>query len=136
MNLTIEKVIIDPSQVTKKKTAGASKFLSQRVKAYCDPYVPFQTGTLKNTAYCGENYVQYRTPYAHYQYKGIVMVGILSGSPWARRGESKRYTMRSMTHGGQRGAKWDKRMMAQRGTEVTQDVAAFLGGKAKKGILS
>ena len=133
MKLTLNKVIIDPDRVTKNHTAGASKFLAQRVKAYCDPFVPFQTGTLKNTAYCGENYVQYRTPYAHYQYVGVVMVGMLSGSTWAKRGEPKRYTMRLMTHGGQRGAHWDKRMMAQRGGEVTADVAAFLGGR-KKGL--
>lgn len=135
MKLIINKVVLDPDKVTEGKCAGASKFLAQRVKAYCDPFVPFQTGMLKNTAYCGDNFVQYRTPYAHYQYKGVVMVGIISGSPWAKRGEAKRYTGRPLSYsgGGQRGAHWDRRMMIQRGREVTQDVAAFVGGR-KKGL--
>lgn len=135
MKITVEKIVIDPSKVTQKHTNGASKYMAQRVKAYCDPFVPFQTGTLKNTAYCGDNYVQYRTPYAHYQYRGVVMVGIISGSPWAKRGEAKRYTFRPLSYsgGGQRGAHWDKRMMRQRGGEVTADVAAFVGGR-KKGL--
>ena len=135
MKLTVETIVIDPTKVTQKHTNGASKYMAQRVKALCDPYVPFQTGSLKNTAFCGENYVRYGKPYAHFQYRGIVMVGVVSGSTWAKRGESKRTTGRALTYsgGGQRGAQWDKRMMAQRGGELTEAVAAFLGGK-KKGL--
>lgn len=111
----------------------AEKYMAQRVKAYCDPYVPMQTGHLKNSAEVGANYVKYLGPYARFQYGGRVMVGIRSGSPWARRGEKKVLTNRSLSYhgGGQRGAQWDKRMMLQRGDELRRDVANFVGGTAK-----
>lgn len=134
MKLTINQVNINPNQVSNNHgITQASRYLAQRVKAYCDPYVPFITGTLKNTAFCGDNFVRYGQPYAHFQYVGKVMVGVRSGSPWAKRGEPKRYTGRSLTYsgGGQRGANWDKRMMLQRGGDLRQDIATFLGGKAK-----
>lgn len=132
MNLSIKSITIDKAgAVARRGFPQASQYLAQRVKAYCDPYVPMQTGTLKNTAFCGENYVRYDMPYAHFQYHGVVMVGVVTHSPWAKRGEAKRYTGKPLSYsgGGQRGANWDKRMMAQRGSEVTQDIASFLGGR-------
>ena len=37
--------------------------------------------------------------YAHFQWKGKVMVGKKSGSPWAKRGETKIYTSRNLSYG-------------------------------------
>lgn len=47
-----------------------------QVVADCDPLIPFQQGALRNSVnypqgiYGGE--IEYNTPYAHYQYEGIV----------------------------------------------------------------
>lgn len=132
--MKVIRIDIDIDKAVKNRHFDrAEKYMAQRVKAYCDPYVPFQTGHLKNSAEVGANYVKYLGPYARFQYGGRVMVGIRSGSPWARRGEKKVLTNRSLSYhgGGQRGAKWDKRMMAQRGGELRRDVANFVGGTAK-----
>ena len=111
----------------------ASKYMAQRLKAYCDPFVPMQSGHLKNSAEVGSNYVRYAGPYAKFQYGGVVMVGVQTGSPWARRGEKKRVTNRGLSYhgGGKRGPRWDSRMMAERGAEYKQDIAKYIGGKPK-----
>lgn len=54
----------------------AQKLLNMQVVADCDPLIPFQQGALRNSViypdgiYGGE--IEYNTPYAHYQYEGIV----------------------------------------------------------------
>ena len=50
-----------------------------------DSYVPMQSGPLKDTKYVGYDQVEYRTPYAHYQYRGVLMLAP-NGSCWARTG--------------------------------------------------
>ncbi len=54
----------------------AQKLLNMQIVADCDPLIPFQQGALRNSVnypqgiYGGE--IEYNTPYAHYQYEGIV----------------------------------------------------------------
>ena len=99
-----------------------------------DPYVPMRQGTLKNTRYIGPDYVEYRGPYAHYQYIGKLMVGSKTGSAWARSGEPKVYAAppKELRYNGapKRGALWDKRMWADKGPQLVRKMAAIMGGKA------
>ncbi len=129
MKFTVKHINIDPNKIVRSRNfSKADQYMAQRVKAFCDPYVPMKSGHLKNSAEVGKNYVRYLGPYARFQYGGFVMVGIRSGSPWARRGEKKRLTSRPLQYsgGGQRGAKWDRRMMAERGAELRRDVENFV----------
>ena len=54
----------------------AQRLLNMQIVADCDPLIPFQQGALRNSVnypdgiYGGE--IEYNTPYAHYQYEGIV----------------------------------------------------------------
>lgn len=135
MKIEVKRIECDPEKVVKNRDfAGATKFLGSRFKAYCDPYVPLGKGHLKNSAFVGPNYVRYLGPYARFQYGGVVMVGVMTRSPWARRGEPKRVTGKPLSYsgGGQRGPNWEKRMMEQRGDELRQDVANYLKAKSKK----
>lgn len=135
MRFTVKRIECDPDKAVKNRDfAGASKYMAARFKAYCDPYVPFRSGNLKNNAFVGKNFVRYNGPYAKFQHGGIVMVGVTTHSPWARRGEPKRTTGRPLTYsgGGQRGAAWGKRMMEQRGDELRSDVANFLKARPSK----
>lgn len=99
-----------------------------------DPYVPMRQGTLKNTRFIGPDYVEYRGPYAHYQYIGRLMVGSKTGSAWAESGEPKVYASppRDLQYTGapRRGALWDKRMWADKGPQLVRKMAAAMGGKA------
>ena len=83
------------------------KKVASEVKRLCDPYVPMNTGMLKNTAQVLADGVLYGQPYAATQ--------SYENSGWNT----------------PRGAYWDRRMMAHKGGELTKAVAAFCGGKAK-----
>jgi len=125
------KVNIDPAAVLRKRGLGdstkAKKYLAATVKRLCDPYVPLRQGTLKNTAKVTESggrvALTYPGPYAHYQYHGEVMAG---RAP-------KHYTGRAIDYSGgpMRGKEWGRRMMADRGDEVIDALADYLGGRRK-----
>lgn len=84
--------------------SGQRKFASE-VKRLCDPYVPMQSGTLKNTAQVLDDGVLYDQPYASKQY--------YTNSGW----------------NGIRGKQWDKRMMADKGPQLVESLAKYCGGK-------
>lgn len=133
---------INPETILKARGLGSSnaatKLLAETVARLSDPYVPMSPGS---SAHMKEGYtiasdgssITYRGPYAHFQYVGEVMVGVKTGSPYAKSGEPKRGTGRALSYHGapMRGKEWDKRMMADRGDEVTKAVADFVGGKPK-----
>jgi hypothetical protein len=97
-----------------------------------DSYVPMQSGPLKDTKYVGYDQVEYRTPYAHYQYRGVLMLAP-NGSCWARTGERKHDSDRELTYHGapKRGKEWDKRMWADHGKRLTAQAARMCGGRVK-----
>ena len=101
---------------------GAQIYLASEVKRLCDPYVPMQQGLLKNRAVIASDgsTLTYTQPYAHYQYYGEAMGG---RAP-------KKYTGKSLTYNGapMRGPQWDKRMMADKGNELTKNLAKYIGG--------
>lgn len=92
----------------------AQKKAASELKRMCDPYVPMNTGTLKNTAQVQQDGVLYVQPYAEDQYYG--------NGGFGKDGTAQ---------GGQRGKQWDKRMMADSGKEYINTVAEIIGGKAK-----
>lgn len=100
-----------------------------------DPYVPMRQGTLKNTRIIGPDYVEYRGPYAHFQHKGLLMLGVKTGSAYAKSGEPKQYAVpeKELQYNGapKRGAYWERRMWADKGRQITRKVAAAVGGTAE-----
>lgn len=86
---------------------GRRKVASE-VKRLCDPYVPYKDGPLKNSAQVLTDGVLYVQPYAAKQY--------YENSGWQT----------------PRGAYWDRRMMADKGDQLTESIAKFCGGKAGK----
>lgn len=102
---------------------GLRKYLASRVKMRSDPYVPMQSGTLKNNAQVAADgsMVIYNQPYAHYQYNGQVMAG---RAP-------KHYTGEPLTYSGgpMRGAEWEKRMLADHVHDLEKDCAAYINSR-------
>ena len=125
MKVTVN-VDINTARILKERGLGgdnrAQVYLASEVKRLSDPYVPMQSGTLKNTAVVASDgsSVTYVQPYAHYQYYGKVMAG---RAP-------KQYTGGDLTYsgGGMRGAQWDKRMMADKSRELVNNLERFIGG--------
>lgn len=135
---------IDTARILASRGLGASNlarcFLASEVVRLSDPYVPFQQGTLKNSAQVSGDGSQivYPGPYAHYQYTGKVMgpnipifkdgklAGFYSRAP-------KYYTGKSIQYHGapMRGPQWDKRMLADRHEDLERSLAGYIGGLTK-----
>ena len=88
------------------KNGKGLRFFTHQVRTLSDPYVPFLTGMLKNTATETPGRITYNTPYARRQYYENPGNGL-------------------------RGAHWTERMWADRGKEIVKATAAYCGGKAK-----
>lgn len=88
------------------RNGKGQQFFTHEVRRLSDPYVPFLSGTLKNTAQELTSRIEYVQPYARRQY-------------YENRGN------------GLRGSHWTERMWADRGKEIIQSVAAYCGGKTK-----
>lgn len=111
------KLNLDPMQkiLLKRKLSNngeAQKYFTHMVRTISDPYVPFDTGALKNTARESTNKIMYVTPYAPRQYYENAGGGV--------QGTQK---------GGLRGKQWVKRMWADRGPEIVKAVANYSGGR-------
>lgn len=88
------------------KNGAGQRFFTHEVRRLSDPYVPFLTGMLKNTATEEVNRITYNTPYARRQYYENPGTGL-------------------------RGPHWTERMWADRGKEIVKAVAEYCGGKSK-----
>ena len=89
-----------------------------------DPYVPMDTGTLKNTkTYPNNHSIKYTVPYAHYMYKGKKAIG--ASKP---KGVKRTISNMPLKYQGapKRGAEWDKRMMNDRKMDIVKDVEKFI----------
>lgn len=113
-------------------------FLANEAKRLMDPYVPANDLVLAqkvDTYVKNRNgIVEYLSPYAHYQYAGILCVSSKTGSSWSR-GEYKVPTDRHLEYNKFRHplatSEWDKAMMAARGDDLVQAYQKYINGGAK-----
>ncbi len=101
--------------------------LTYEIRRHSDPYTPFRTGTLKNTAMETEDRIIYNTPYARYLWFGKLMVSSKTGSAWARDGERKRLASPpvDLKYDGAplRGRLWTIRMWTDKGDVILRGIA-------------
>lgn len=133
MNFTCKVKMNNANQIIKDHglddNGTVTKFLRNTVDRFCDPYIPFKTGPLKNNKQYPNNHsIKYVSPYAHYHYKGKKAEG-----PSRPKGVKRTISNVSMKYSGapKRGPEWDKRMMNDRRIDVCRDVERFIknGGK-------
>lgn len=119
------KINFDAKKIMAAHGLGASKkvqkYLASEVKRLSEPYTPMQQGDLVDCTIAPDgSAIVYTQPYAHYQYYGKVMAG---RAP-------KKYTGDDLTYsgGGNRGARWTERMLADKKAEIESNVKKFIGG--------
>ena len=109
-----------------------------RLAAYCQPYVPMETGTLANTRVITPEYVDYVAPYAHYQYMGEAYgpnipirdsQGMTAG--WfSLPGRRKHPTGRALTHSRELHPlatdHWDQAAMQARRDDLAEEIARYI----------
>lgn len=112
-------------------------FMANEARRLMEPYVPARNMILSRNVRTyvqgNEGIVHYLSPHARYQFNGILMVSRITGSPWARYGESKVETGRPLNYDKSRHAfatsHWDKAMKTARIEEFTDSVQRFVRGR-------
>ena len=108
----IDLSALDSSLQIIKPGGEVQVFVDTEIIKHCDPYVPKDTSTLKNTAWLssdiGAGQIVYDTPYAE-----------------------KVYTTPELNFQGapMRGAFWAPRMWADRGEQIMRGAAKLAGGR-------
>lgn len=112
------KIRLDPTNkiLAKRKLqkgGEAEIFFTKQCAKWCNNYVPFKTGRLKDMSVTmGVDYIKYDTPYARKQYYTNSGGGIKNRS-------------------GLRGKLWDRRMWNDKHGTIIKSVADFVGGRSK-----
>ena len=107
--------------------ALAQKVVDSAVLRYSQPYIPLETGTLFRSGNIatkiGSGEVIWNAPYARFLYYGKVMIGVNTGSPWAKKGERKKVTDRDLKYhgGGKRGKMWFERMKGDHKQDIINE---------------
>jgi len=130
MNLDIKVKMNNVNKIIKDHglddNGSVTRHLRDIVDRLSDPYIPMNSGTLKNTkTYPNNHSIKYISPYAHYMYKGKKALGAtrpkgvkrtISNQPLKYQGAPKR------------GAEWDKRMVKDRKRDIEKDLKNFIKG--------
>lgn len=102
---------------------------------YMEPYVPMQEGVLSINKEVTDKSVHYLSPYAHYQFTGIVYGpnipifenGVIVGW-WSR--PNKQPTGKNINYSTEKHSKathhWNEAMMKEKGKEFTQDITNII----------
>lgn len=100
-----------------------------RLHAYCSDYVPMDSGSLDQTVDITPEYVHYKSPYAHFQWEGLVFVDD-RGSTYALPNHSKHPTNRELHHSPDHHplatSHWEQAAMAAHKGDLCQDIENFL----------
>ena len=106
------------------------RFFTHTCRIHMDKYVPEDEGGLRTNVEEGIDYIRYNSPYAHYQYKGILYVDPETNSPYARKDTTKVPTGRALTyHTPGTGPYWDKRMVSAEMVQVIEEVQDYIRRK-------
>ena len=78
------------------------KFIDSECVRLMAQYTPMQSGMLQKSVTLGtrigSGIIYYNSPYARYQYYGKLMVSSVTGSAWARNGETKVLTGKDLIY--------------------------------------
>ena len=137
--MKIEFRLNKPAPQIMKEATGGNKtllFMANEAKRLMDPYVPALNNELAQNVrtYVEDEtgIVHYTSPYAHYQHEGYLMVSRITGSPWAKKGESKVMTEKRLEHNKSKHllatSEWEKAMKAAHMDDFTSAVQRYVKG--------
>lgn len=111
------------------------KYFTQNCYKHMEKFVPKQSGILRTNVEIGDDYITYKSPYAHYQYHGVLYVDKKTGKGafysenygyWSRPNTTKVASNRSLNyHTPGTGSYWDKRMWSAEKDNVISETQKF-----------
>ena len=124
--MSVKVEIYSPGQTVKRIfNKDVMKYAHTRLHAYCSPYVPMDSGTLDQKVNITEEYVHYKSPYAHFQWAGKVFVDD-RGSTYAKRSTSKHPTSRKLKYSTDKHplstSHWEQAMAVAKGEQLAADI--------------
>lgn len=131
--MSIKVEIYSPGQTVKRIfNKDVMKYAHTRLHAYCSPYVPMDSGTLDQKVNITEEYVHYKSPYAHFQWAGKVFVDD-RGSTYAKRSTSKHPTSRKLKYSTDKHplatSHWEQAMAVAKGEQLAADIEDYIKRK-------
>ncbi len=122
------------SQRMNRNFNDVQMYVDSTVIRLMTPYTPMRNGVLYKSAtlgtVIGSGEIKQVAPYARLQYYGNVMVSRITGSTWARNGESKVITNNPLQYDTSRhplaGKMWFERMKADKKDAILQGARRFL----------
>lgn len=103
------------------------KFFTQSCYRHMDKYVPLSEGSLRTVVDIQDDKVIYESPYAHYQYIGVLYVDPVTKSSFARKDVKKIPTNKTLKyHTPGTGPYWDRRMVSAEIKEVVKEVEEYI----------
>lgn len=124
----------DIQQTYNKKISKAQQFVDSECIRLMVPYTPMLNGQMMQSAtrgtVIGSGVIKYNSPYARYQYYGKLMVSSVTGSSYARKGESKVLTGKDLRYNKSKhpraGKLWFERMKADRKEQILRGAERLL----------
>lgn len=122
-------------QKTIKLASGGSKtmmFAATTLHRLSQPYVPASQSNVlyRNVLLTSDDkkgYIYYRSPYARFQWYGVVMIGQESHSPYAKRGEKKITTSKALVYKKPTATKqWTEAAKKERGSDLIAAVQKYI----------
>ncbi len=112
---------------------SVQKYIDSECIRLMVPYTPMLNGILMKNAVMGtvigSGLITYTSPYARYQYYGKLMVSSVTGSAYAREGESKILTNTDLKYSASRHPKaqkmWFEAMKADKREQILRGAAAI-----------
>lgn len=116
----------------------AQRFIDSECIRLMKQYTPFKNGILEKSAtlgtVIGSGEIHQNVPYGKYQYYGMLMVSSVTGSAFARMGESKVLTSIPLNYNTfrhpQAGPFWFERMKADHKDDILKGAAVYAGGNS------
>ena len=107
-------------------------YVHTRLHAYCSDYVPMDSGMLDQTVDITPEYVHYKSPYAHFQWEGLLFLDE-RGSSYALPNHSKHGTSTPLHHSTDHHplatSHWEVAAMAAHRGDLCKDIEAYLRKK-------
>lgn len=114
------------------------KFVDSECIRLMVQYTPMRNGLLYKSAVVGtkigSGHIYYASPYARFQYYGKVMVSSVTGSAYARHGESKVVTNKELTYSTARHPKAQKMWFETMKTNHKEQILRGAAAITKKGF--
>lgn len=130
------KLILNPDilRTYNDKLAKAQQFVDSECIRLMVPYTPMLSGQMMQSAtrgtVIGSGEIKYNSPYARYQYYDKLMISSVTGSSYARKGESKVLTGKDLRYNKSKhpraGKLWFERMKADRKEQILKGAERLL----------